>query len=282
MSRPPPQSARSLDARLRNLARNDEIAEGRLRRTIAIAVIGQLLGRTEAGVIKGASNLEIRVGTRATRVSSDLDAVRRQTLEEFRDGIAEALREGWGDFTGVLVDEGEIAIPAPGGYRPHRFRVKLQFRTRNFGSVTVEVAPQEVGAREDVDYVVMSDAQVWFAELGLPFPDPIPALPLKHQIAQKLHACTSPDTDDWINDRVHDLVDLQLAMRLFDGSLADIRSVATRLFVARRQHAWPPLVTLREGWDHRYAAEAEALDVLERLDDAIAWANEFIARIEAT
>lgn len=281
MSRTPPPSLRSLEARLRDLAREQELPEGRVRRLIGIVVVGQLLARTEAAAVKGASSLEIRVGTRRARVSSDLDAVRRQSLDAFRDHLAEALRDGWDGFTGVLIDDGEIPAPVPEGYRPHRFRAKLQFRGGDFGTVLIEVAPTEIGADHEVDPVAVRDAGAWFPEIGLTVPGPVPTLPLNHQIVQKLHAYTLPDTEQWINDRAHDLVDLQLALRVYDGSLADLRDVATRLFAARRQHAWPPEVTERERWADRYAAEAQGLNVLENLDDAIAWANRLIEQIES-
>ena len=280
MSRTPPPSLRSLEARIRNLARAQELPEGRVRRLIGIVVVWQLLARTEAAAVKGASNVEIRVGTRRARVSSDLDAVCRQSLDAFRDQLAEALRDGWDAFTGLLVDDGEIPAPVPEGYRPHRFRAKLQFRGGDFGTILIEVAPTEIGADRKVDPVAVSDAEAWFAELGLSVPGPVPTLPLDHQIVQKLHACTLPDTEQWINDRAHDLVDLQLALRVYDGSLADVREIATRLFAARRQHAWPPEVTKRERWADRYAAEAQGLDVLESLDEAIVWANRLIEQIE--
>lgn len=281
MSRTPPPNLRSLEARIRNLAREQELPEGRVRRLIGIVVVGQVLAQTKAAAVKGASSLEIRVGTRSARVSGDLDMLRHQSLEVFRDQLAQALRDGWGGFAGTLVDVGEIPAPVPDGYRPHRFRVKLQFRGGDFGTILVEVAPSEIGAEGSVDAVAVSDAETWFAKLGLPIPEPVPTLPLEHQIAQKLHACTLADTEQWTNDRAHDLVDLQLAVRIYDGSLTDIREIATRLFAARQQHDWPPVVTERRGWTARYAAEADGLDVLESLDDAIAWANRLIEQIES-
>jgi hypothetical protein len=92
MTRTPPTGLRSLEARLRNLARIQGVPERRIRRLIGIVVLGQLLARTECAAIKGASNIEVRVGTRATRVSSDLDTVRRGTDDQFRDELAVALR----------------------------------------------------------------------------------------------------------------------------------------------------------------------------------------------
>lgn len=187
-------------------------------------------------MIKGASNIEIRVGTRGTRVSSDLDTVRRATVDQFRDEFATALRTGWAGFTGVLVDDGEITAPAPDGYRPHRYRAKLEYRGGPFGTVTVEVAPEEAGGLTRVEAIAAHDAADWFDELGLPAPQPVPTLPLTHQITQKLHACTTPDDHTWVNDRAHDLVDLQLAARVYQGSMTELREVAVRLFAARRAH----------------------------------------------
>jgi hypothetical protein len=92
-----------------------------VRRLIGIVVVGQLLARTEAAAVKGASNVEIRVGTRRARVSSDLDAVCRHSLDAFRDQLAEALRDGWDAFTGLLVDDGEIPAPVPEGVVPIAF-----------------------------------------------------------------------------------------------------------------------------------------------------------------
>lgn len=60
MSRAAPSNLRSLNARLRNLARDRGVPEGRVRRLIGIVVIGQLLAQGDLAVIKGASNIEDR------------------------------------------------------------------------------------------------------------------------------------------------------------------------------------------------------------------------------
>lgn len=43
--------------------------------------------------------------------------------------------------------------------------------------------------------------------LGFPEPGPVPCMRLEHQIAQKLHAASSPGSE-----RAHDLIDLQIAI----------------------------------------------------------------------
>lgn len=72
-----------------------------------------MLAESGAGIIKGATNLELRIGTTGTRVSSDLDTVRLGSPESFRDLLAEALLAGWNGFTGRLVDKGPINAPVP-------------------------------------------------------------------------------------------------------------------------------------------------------------------------
>lgn len=277
--RPAPTNAKSLNTRLDNLCATRGIPPGRGRRLVGIVVVGQLLAETQAGVVKGASSIEVRVGTERSRVSSDLDTVRRETLEEYRSDLERALRAGWHGFTGTLKDFGDIATPAPVAYRPRRFRLKLHYRGGDFASFVLEVSPEEVCSFSEWETVPANEAVEWFAELGLPEPAPVPVLPLPHQVAQKLHACTVPDTDEWANERSHDLVDLQLAMDGYETSLTPFRTAAERLFASRGIHAWPPTVTARRGWELTYPQQADGLGVYTDLAHAVAWTNELIHRI---
>lgn len=128
------------------------------------------------------------------------------------------------------------------------------------GTITLEVAVEEIDALEHVDAVTSQDGRAIFDAVGLPAPGPLPALAQHQQIAQKLHACTAPDEDGWVNERAHDLLDLQLAHRSYDGTLVEIRATCERLFAARRRHPWPPEVTVRDGWPQRYSEESAGLD----------------------
>ena len=94
------------------------------------------------------------------------------------------------------------------------------------------------------------------------------------QIAQKLHAVSGP------GDRARDLIDLQLIDARAEVDLAAARAACRRLFSYRRAQAWPPAIAKQKGWDEMYAALAEGLPVLQDVDEAIRWANEFVARIE--
>jgi hypothetical protein len=179
-----PRNKRELDRRLDRLAADRGIAPGRVRRLIGVVVVGQLLRDSNSGAIKGGTNLEFRLGTAATRVSSDVDTVWRESLHHFRDELAAALASGWHDFGGVLADEGEIAAPVPVSYKPHRFRVRLQYKSQPFVQLVLEVGPEEIDDLADVALVEPVDAADWFATLGLAVPAPVPTLDISDQIAQ--------------------------------------------------------------------------------------------------
>ena len=279
----PPANLRSLEARLRNHCEATGRNFGRARRHIGALVVANLLRGSDT-VVKGGRNLEIRYGLAATRASTDVDVVRGQALEGILDHLEDVLVDGWAGFTGRLVDKGEIQAPVPADYRPHRLDVKLDFEGRSFGTVQLEAVAEEAGGAQTTDAVESADGASIFAGVGLPDPGPVTVLTLPMQVAQKLHACTAPDTGDWINDRAHDLVDLQLIDLDLDASqLPEVRAACERLFQARAGHDWPPAVTAREGWSARYDEERADVqaDVHGSLDQAVAWANEFIARIAA-
>ena len=79
--------------------------------------------------------------------------------------------------------------PQPLELRPHvrRIRVKVAFRTKPFMTLVVEVAPVEAGG-DEIKEIAAHD----LSTIGLDGPDIIPALAVRWQIAQKLHAVTEP------------------------------------------------------------------------------------------
>lgn len=117
-----------------------------------------------------------------------------------------------------------------------------------------------------------------FARLGLPDPGPLRVLPLHHQVAQKLHACTGAPKDG-ANDRARDLVDLQLVAGQIDTATTAV--TARRLFGARQEHPWPPEVVAHEDWPRLYDDAARGLGVRQSVEEAVVWTNDLIARIDA-
>lgn len=113
-----------------------------------------------------------------------------------------------------------------------------------------------------------------------PEPQPIPVLAVEHQVAQKLHACTSVNVKTGINERAHDLVDLQILAEEEPFDLAAMKPVCERLFRARQSHAWPPTVVAHEPWPALYVEAAEGLSVIDDVGAAVEWANRLIAGID--
>jgi hypothetical protein len=107
---------------------------------------------------------------------------------------------------------------------------------------------------------------------GLPQPGPVRVLPLQHQVAQRIHACTEPGSS-----RAHDLVDLQL----MEPHLADdlVAHTCERLFRFRKQHTWPPVLSVDEAWEEDYLVAAEGLEVLPDVHAAASWLNGYVARL---
>jgi hypothetical protein len=111
----------------------------------------------------------------------------------------------------------------------------------------------------------------------------IPCLPVRYQIAQKLHACTEPTTHRE-NDRFRDLIDLVLLAELVeDDAWPAVRAACLEVFALRARHPWPPRVAVLPGWPDPYAimagqtrfpiedvyeAAAEVAALVERIDVA--------------
>ena len=274
-----PSNLRSLEARIANAATTRGRTLRRIQRVVANTVVGQML---PPGVVKGGTAMKLRVGEGGSRFTPDLDAVRATnlTLDDYLDDLAARLAVGWSDFTGTVE---ELDPPRPEGvpddYVMQPFALRMAYRGRHWLKVIFELGHDEVGSTSTHDERMPADILGLFSELGLETPAPIPVLALDHQIAQKLHACTSISPRTGGNERAHDLVDLQILEQEEQLDLAAIDATATRLFAARRQHAWPPVIVAHGGWATIYAEAADGLDVRPEVDDAVTWANDFVGRI---
>ena len=100
-------------------------------------------------------------------------------------------------------------------------------------------------------------------------------MPLAHQVAQKLHGVTDPSSD-----RAHDLIDLQLIYTHGEVNAQEVHRIAVRLFANRHRQPWPTKLSKKPNWDELYLDAKGNLPVLPTVDEAIAWANELIERID--
>ena len=266
-----PNSRRNLDEAIRRADGGDYL---RARTAMANAIVGQLLPE---GVVKGGSALKLRFGNAATRFTTDLDAARVHDVEAFVEKLEERLTEGWCGFTGHVVPRSP-AHPegVPEQYVMQPFDVKLSYNGKSWLTVPLEIGHDEIGDADEVEYGLAEDVAALFEAVGLPAPGPSPLMPLHHQIAQKLHAASTPG-----GDRAHDLIDLQVICSLGDVDLARTRETCVMLFAYRRQQAWPPVIEADGRWAGLYDAQAEGLDVLGTVDEAVDWANELIAAIDS-
>lgn len=267
-----PGSLNMLQRRLTAAADDRKTTQRRLQDFVANVVVSQML---PSSVVKGGTGLKLRFGEALTRQTPDLDTAFRGDHAAFLDEFARAAAQGWGHFTAVVVEGVPRApAPVPSAYAMQPYTVKLRYRNRPFVTVDVEVGYDELEATTDepIDRIQSDEVLDLFAELGLPQPGPVPVLPLHHQIAQKIHACTEPGSS-----RAHDLVDLQLMeSHVGDGVVA---RTCERLFRFRRQHTWPPTLTVDATWEEAYLVAAEGLAVLPDVHAAVTWLNGYVARL---
>ena len=270
-----PNSRRNLDIAIDRLCMSSGDEPGRVKRLLASVIVGQML---PDGTAKGGNSLKIRFGKDATRFSRDLDTARVSSLDDYISSLEDSLATGWCGFSGSIIPR-EPAAPKgiPTAYVMRPFEVKLAYNGKSWMTLPLEVGHNEIGDADDPDMITSLEAATIMKELGFPEPGPIPCMKLEHQIAQKLHAVSSPGSE-----RAHDLIDLQIAVSNGEIDYAKTRAVCTRLFAYRAEQEWPPEISKGEGWDSLYASQADGLDVLSTVDDAVTWANNLVARIDSS
>lgn len=110
------------------------------------------------------------------------------------------------------------------------------------------------------------------------------------QVAQKIHACTDPHSEERRNDRVHDVIDLLLVKDAFFTGADDpqLRRACEAIFEARAREAhatdqpvrgWPPQLEPHPHWAPTYPALADEVGLPLTFDEAIAAVNDWISKI---
>ena len=229
-----------LEKTLARVAREQGLDQERLRRWVSfLALCGVLEQAVETGVIetyylKGGVAMELRFAG-AARTTKDFDLGLEGNRTERLLRLAEVLKLGFDEFTFRLKPEMhqmELADTV-------RVEVAVQYRTRAWQSVDIDLGPGE--ARE-VDLV--EPAITGPAEMGLPMVPHVRCLGINEQVAQKLHACTGPHRED----RARDVLDILLVDMLGKLDYVRTRAAAERIFLERETHAFPPSAQLPIGW----------------------------------
>lgn len=268
-----PIGRNNLDKALHRLL-PDDVDYFEMRSMMANVLVGQLLPE---GVVKGGSSLKLRYGNRETRVTTDFDAAARHDRASFVEQLATNLAAGWEGFSFQVVRE-RPASPKnlPDAYVMHPFSVKVAYMGKAWCTVSLELGHNEIGDADEAEWFESAEVNALFEKLGFPSPGKVPVMALKHQIAQKLHGASGPNSQ-----RAHDLIDLQLIMRRSSPDLAEVKAVCRRLFAYRQMQSWPTVIVAHENWDALYANARHDLPVLPTVDEAVDWANDLIARIDA-
>jgi len=266
-----PNSRRNLDIAINKIQETSQNPI-QLRTILANTIVGQLIPN---GAVKGGCALKLRYGDKSTRFTRDFDTVRATELDEFISELEIRLSEGWQDFTGRIIRK-EPAKPknVPGEYMMQPFEIKLDYKGKSWVTVPLEIGHDEIGDAINPDLYISDDIVSIFVQLGFEAPSPIALIPLHHQIAQKLHALSTTNSE-----RAHDLIDLQIIMQNEKIDFALVKNASIRLFNYRKMQTWPPIITKGANWDTLYDAQRYGLAVASTVDEAVIWVNDLIRMI---
>jgi hypothetical protein len=220
-----------------------------------IAVTGALelavqRGELRTYQLKGGVALELRFpGTvRATRdLDVGLPGARVQRVDEFRA----AIEGGYDRFAFRVRNEPRHLERAD----TVRVEVAITYDGRPFQTIDVDLGPADAPAE-----YVLPELPV-LETLAIPVPQSVSCVAMSTQIAQKIHASTSPSiVNDPAQNRARDIVDVALLDSLGQIDNEALRDAAEALFASRAEHAWPPGVPeYPESWTSTITVLAEDL-----------------------
>ena len=270
-----PNSKSNLERAISRYAENDSVRANELAVALANAIVAQMI---DAGVVKGGTSLKLRYGEKAMRITRDLDTAWSVGLDAFLKNIGAKLKEGWNGFTGeVTVLKQATPKSIPFDYVMQPCAVHLDYLGTPWRVVDMEIGHNEIGDADAFDIIPVPEEIALLAEhLCLPALGGVRVMKLEYQVAQKLHGASERGSK-----RAHDLIDLQLITSQNTIDLAKTASICRQLFRYRRKQPWPATITKNENWDAVYAEQKGSLSVLPTVDEAIAWANDLIRRIDA-
>jgi hypothetical protein len=288
-----PANRRALLGWLATAATSTQIAPRRLNTLVANSIVLSALSRAVDDenrplfLLKGGTQLELRLGLRA-RASSDLDTLFRGEFDKVIDALDEALRPGWDSMTFQRTEPREINV-ASRRIKPLRVDIKILVRGVVTLTAQLEIAADEGGAGDAPEAVPLPN----LSHFGIYSAETAAALAMDFQVAQKLHACTDPHSEERRNDRVHDVIDLLLVREAFftDADLPRLRQACEAIFEARASDAhatdhpvrdWPPLLEAHPHWAPTYPALANEVGLTSTFDEAVAAVNDWISKIAAS
>jgi predicted nucleotidyltransferase component of viral defense system len=241
-----------LERRLARVAREEGLDQERLRRWVSfLALCGALEAALQQGLLdsyylKGGVAMELRFAQYA-RATKDVDLGIEGTRATRLQKLSEVLDLGFDEFTFRVkakvrhMDQADTV----------RVEVAIQYRTRGWQTVDVDLGPASTGQVDLIEPRVQG-----LAELGIPVPSPVRCLGIADQVAQKLHACTDPAA----TGRARDVLDILLIDALGQIDYAETTRAARRVFEERATHAFPPEFVMPPEWRPELEALAADLD----------------------
>ena len=247
MVRPPER----LEKRLARVAREKGIDQERLRHWVSfLALCGVLERACQEAILggyylKGGVAMELRFAQQA-RATKDLDLGMEGTRASRLQALSEALRLGFDEFTFRLKAQTRDMEQAD----TVRVQVAIQYRTRSWQTIEVDLGPANV---KHVDLVAPNVRGL--IELGIPVVSPVRCLSLAEQVAQKLHACTGPVAAG----RARDVLEILLIDALGKLDYSASAEATRRVFEERATHAFPPTFVMSPEWRPELEALAREL-----------------------
>ena len=186
----------------------------------------------------------------------------------------------WDGFTGTITERRKAEPEGvPDQYVLQPYSINLLYNGSKWPHTIAFELSATSSTRQHLPNDISADTLELFEALGLPAPEPVPLVPIVHQVAQKLHAITLPDSE-----RAHDLIDLQLMHSTRSIDLAELAATTRRLFVFRQTHPWPAIVKPTSTWNDLYQAAREGMDptspnaqaVAESVEAAVDWASRLL------
>ena len=235
-----PKSPERLEKRLARVAREQGIDQERLRRWVSfLALCGVLERAMQEGVLgayylKGGVAMELRFAQHA-RATKDLDLGIEGSRTTRMQTLSGVLRLTFDQFTFRLKARTRDMEQAD----TIRVEVAVQYRTRSWQTIEVDLGPATAGQIDLIDPHVQG-----LAELGIPVTSPVRCLGLSDQVAQKLHACTGPGA----TGRARDVLDILLIDALGELDYPETADAARRVFEERATHAFPPVFIMPGEW----------------------------------
>lgn len=255
----PPKTKTALVSAINACAKQLTLAPDWVQRWLSFTVVADALAsHAPDGMpmfeFKGGAAIELRlhrlhqptVGEATSfhpRATKDLDVAFHGVMDDLQLAVERALAAPKHGFAFRTI------LETPDAPHMRRFRIRVAYLeqgiagmvARDLSNVQLEISTYE-GTRYPADWVHAFSLKPF----GIAGPSHLPCLPLKKQIAQKLHAVTE-DVDSGRNDRFRDLVDLVKLSELEPPSVA-LRTICEETFQIRGKHRWPPAILAHDTW----------------------------------